>query len=351
MMIKQILVVKETREGESRVALTPETISSLSSRQYRLLVETNAGLKAGFTDSDYIKAGADIFVLSTEEFPPDTLILRVKRPDKAREDLENKCFQENTFMMGFLDPFDADNHVLSWQNSGITTFSVDLFKSLPITDPKNMQAAMSRIAGRLAFQDGLKYYKGEKPVKLTVIGTGPAAFSAIFEARKAGLPVQVFGRQERHQAELEAAGSLYHILPDPPNQIKFIRPYLKKETIVITAARTPRVKAPLLIDEESLSVLPKGAVIIDLAVNEGGNVVGSKSDQVVIKDGVFLAHVSGYPKAEPKEASEAYANCLARLLAEVLSPRGELNLTHDLLKECWLTHRGKRNLSLFEAHP
>jgi H+-translocating NAD(P) transhydrogenase subunit alpha len=166
MMIKQILVVKETREGESRVALTPETISSLSSRQYRLLVETNAGLKAGFTDSDYIKAGADIFVLSTEEFPPDTLILRVKRPDKAREDLENKCFQENTFMMGFLDPFDADNHVLSWQNSGITTFSVDLFKSLPITDPKNMQAAMSRIAGRLAFQDGLKYYKGEKPVKL-----------------------------------------------------------------------------------------------------------------------------------------------------------------------------------------
>jgi H+-translocating NAD(P) transhydrogenase subunit alpha len=244
MMIKQILVVKETREGESRVALTPETISSLSSRQYRLLVETNAGLKAGFTDSDYIKAGADIFVLSTEEFPPDTLILRVKRPDKAREDLENKCFQENTFMMGFLDPFDADNHVLSWQNSGITTFSVDLFKSLPITDPKNMQAAMSRIAGRLAFQDGLKYYKGEKPVKLTVIGTGPAAFSAIFEARKAGLPVQVFGRQERHQAELEAAGSLYHILPDPPNQIKFIRPYLKKRKSTRYAWPTCRCFVP-----------------------------------------------------------------------------------------------------------
>lgn len=196
-------------------------------------------------------------------------------------------------------------------------------------------------------------------VIITAFGVGeifqysPLAFwiLKLVEARKAGLPVQVFGRQERHQAELEAAGSLYHILPDPPNQIKFIRPYLKKETIVITAARTPRVKAPLLIDEESLSVLPKGAVIIDLAVNEGGNVVGSKSDQVVIKDGVFLAHVSGYPKAEPKEASEAYANCLARLLAEVLSPRGELNLTHDLLKECWLTHRGKRNLSLFEAHP
>ena len=217
-MIKQVLVVKETREGESRVALTPETISSLSSRQYRVLVETGAGLKAGFTDFDYIKAGAEIFVLSSEGFPADTLILRVKLPNESREHLEKKLFHENTFIMGFLDSLNssiAEARIADWQAMGVTTFSVDLFKSLLIHDPKNMQAAMSRIAGRLAFKDGLKRYIGENPVKLTVIGTGPAAFSAISEARKAGIPVQVFGRQERHRIELEMAGVLYHILPEP----------------------------------------------------------------------------------------------------------------------------------------
>ena len=336
---------KETREEESRVALTPETIASFPSREYRLLIESGAGLKAGFTDSDYIKAGAEIFFLSPEGFPAATLILRVKRPDKIRQHLENTLFHADTFMMGFLDPFDEDDHVAGWQASGITTFSMDLF-NLSINDPKNMQAAMSRIAGRLAFQDGLKRYNGEKPVKLTVIGTGPAAFSAAFEARKAGVPVQIFGRQKRYQAELDAAGILYHVLPEATNPIEFIRHYLKEETIVITAARTPRVKAPLLIDEESLSVLPKGSVIVDLAVNEGGSVAGSKSDQVVVSNGVSIVHVSGYPKAEPKVASEAYAKCLINLLAEVLSPQGELFSDHALLRECWVTYAGKCNSSL-----
>lgn len=341
MPIKQILVVKETREGETRVALTPEALSSLSSREYRVLVERGAGLKAGFSDDDYIKAGAEIFSLSEEGFPADTLILRVKRPDKAREHLEK--FHQNTFIMGFLDPFDTDDHIAGWQASGITTFSMDVFKSLSINDPKNMQAAMSRLAGRLAFQDGLKHYKAEKPVKLTVIGTGPAAFSAVSEARKAEIPVQVFGRQERYRAEFEAAGALYHVLPEPKDQI---RQYLKEETIVIIAARMPGAKAALLIDEESLRALPKGAVIVDLTVNEGGSVVGAKSDQVIISNGVSIVHVSGYPKAEPRAASEAYAKCLINLLAEVLTPQGEILFEHELLRECWVTHEGKLNVSL-----
>ena len=286
------------------------------------------------------------FLYLPEGFPTNTLILRVKRADKIREHLENSLFHENTSMMGFLDPFVDDDHISTWQTLGITTFSVDLFKNLSVNDPKNMQAAMSRIAGRLAFQDGLRHYKGEKPIKLTIIGTGPAALSAAFEARKARVPVQIFGRQECYRATLEMAGILYHLLPEPPDQIKFIRHYLGEETIVITAARAARARAPLLIDERSLMTLPRGAVVIDLAVNEGGNVVGSKSDQVVVSNGVFLVHVSGYPKAEPKIASEAYAQCLVNLLAEVLSPEGKILLEHELLKECWLTHDGKYNSSL-----
>lgn len=224
MNIKQILVLKETREEETRVALTPEAIRSLSSRQYRLLVETDAGLKAGFTDSDYIKAGAEIFLLTPEGFPADTLIVRVKRAIKAREVLETTLFHENTSMVGFLSPLEADDHIALWQVSGITTFSVDSFESLSIDDPKNMQSAMSRIAGRLAYQDARNRYKGPGPVKLTVLGTGPAAFSAAYDARKYGVPVQVFGRQERYRAQLENARIAYFVLP-AQDQSAFIRSF------------------------------------------------------------------------------------------------------------------------------
>ena len=348
MIIKHILVLKETRKDESRVALTPKVVSSLVSKHYKIRVESRAGVNAGFTDSAYVKAGAEIFTFTSEKFPPNTLILRVKRAHQERERLENNLFQENVFVMGFLSPFEEGEHVDLWQAAGIMAFSLDLFKKLSIEDPKNMQAAMSRVAGRLAFHDARKRYKGQSPVKLTILGAGPAAFSAAFEARKYDVPVQVFGRQEGYRAELESAGIIYYVLP-AYDQAKFIRSYLSEEAIVITAARTPGQKAPVLIDEDTLRLLPKGAVVVDLVVSQGGNVLGSKRDQVIIKNGVSIVNNSAYPKAEPREASEAYANCLGNLLVEVLSPRGDLHLDHELLKESWVTRNGERNSSLFEG--
>lgn len=342
--IKQILVVQETREHDGRTALTPGAISKMPlPRKYRILVESGAGLKAGFTDSDYVKAGAEIFSLSSDGFPSDTLILRVKRPDESRGRLENQLFRQNTLMIGFLDPLDAGTHVGKWQACGITTFSVDIFKSLAPDDPKNMQAAMSRIAGRLAFQDGIRRYEGIKPIKLTVIGTGPAALSASLEAKKHGTPVQIFGRKDIYRPLFEETGAKYHVFPDDLTQVEFLRPYLKGETIVIAAPRVAGVKPPLLMDGESLDALPKGAIVIDLTVNEGGCIPTAESDQVVVANGITILHVSGYPKMEPKNSSEAYAKCMIHLLNDVLSSEGELQLEHKLLQECWLTHKGERN--------
>ncbi len=346
MKVKQLLVVKETREGESRVALTPETITLLAPRSYRILVESGAGLLAGFTDADYIKMGAEIFSPSLDGFPRDTLILRVKLPSKTREQFEKRLFQENTCMLGFLDPLDpvhANDRINTWQAFGITTFSVDLFKSLSINDPKNFQAAMSRIAGILAFQDGLQRYQGPNPPKLTLIGTGPASYNAALEAKKIGMPVQVFGRKEQYREMFESSGVVYRLIPKDVHQVEFIRQYLQEETIIIAAARTPGIRSSMLIDEKSLCVLPNGAVIIDLTVNEGGSVAHAKSDQAVIFKGISIVHVSGYPKAKPHEASQAYARCLVHLLQEVLFPEGELILDHNLLQECWVTHKGKSN--------
>lgn len=349
MRFRQILAVKETREGEGRVALTPKATALLVSKNYRVLIETDAGLHAGFNNINYIDAGAEIFSLTPSGFPTDTFIVRVKRANKETELLENEYFHKTIGMLGFLSPFAPDDHVADWQASGITTLSFDVFKNLSIDDPKNALAAMSRIAGRLAFKDALTRYKGNQPIKLTVIGTGPAAFSAAFEAVSDGIPVQVFGRKAHHRATLEAAGIIYHVIPNTEQQTNFIRPYLTEETIIITAARTEGEKAPLLIDEESLCALPCNAVVVDLAVNEGGNVIGSKSDQIIIVENkVLIINISGYPKIEPRSSSEAYAQCVVSLLTEIMTPEGNISFENELVKESWVTHDGQRNISLYE---
>lgn len=349
MHFQQVLVVKETRENEGRVALTPRAVAVLARQGYRVLIEADAGMNAGFTNTQYVDAGAEIFALKSSGFPPNTFIVRVLRPSKERELMENTLFHKNTGMLGFLFPFVADNHIALWQERGLTTLSFDLFKTISIHDSKNAQAAMSRIAGRLAFHDALKHYQGNKPTRLTVIGAGAAGISAALEALKYDVPVQLFGRKESQRTELEAAGITYYLLPETENQLNFIKPYLAEETLVITAARTPGKKAPLLINEESLRLLPPNAVVVDLAISNGGNVTGSQYDQVIcLENGVLLINVSGYPKAEPKASSEVYAQCVVSLLTEMMSPEGDISFENELVQELWVTHEGQRHDSLYD---
>lgn len=272
MYFKQILVVKETRENEKRVALTPNVVTQLAQKGYNILVEEDAGINAGFTNEDYAQAGAKLFILSDTGFPANTFIVRVLRPSKEREIREKSLYQAETAMLGFLFPFVADNHISSWQSLNLTTLSFDLFKSLSIHDSKNAQAAMSRIAGRLALHDALKHRGEEKSRKLTILGAGASGLSAAFEGLKCGMEVHLFARKETLRSELETAGADYYVLPETiVEQRQFIRPYLTTSDIVITAARTPGKKAPLLIDEEDLKHLPPKAVVVDLAISNGGN--------------------------------------------------------------------------------
>lgn len=351
MHFTQILIVKETRQNEKRVALTPPVVAHLTQKGYRVLVEKDAGLNAGYSNDAYTQVGAELFTLTASGFPANSLVVRVLRPSKERELIENLLFHDNTAMLGFLFPFVADNHIAAWQELGLTTLSFDLFKSLSIHDSKNAQAAMSRIAGRLALHDALNHYHGQKPKTLTVIGAGAAGLSAAYEGLNCGIPVQIFGRNKTLKSKLEAAGISYYVLPETTTeQVNFLRAHLTEATIIITAARTPGKKAPLLIDKESLKVLPPGAVVVDLAISNGGNVVGSKHDQIIsLENDVLLLNVSGYPKTEPRASSEVYAQCVFHLLIEIMSPEGQLSFKNELVQEIWVTHDKQLNESLYKT--
>lgn len=161
--------------------------------------------------------------------------------------------------------------------------------------------------------------------------------NAVYEALRQNIPVQVFGRKESQRVELELTGIKYFVLPDAiEDQRNFIRAYLSDQTLVIAAAREPGKKAPLLLDAESLAILPRNAVIVDLVISNGGNVLGSKHDATIaLEDGKAIINISGYPKTEPVTASEAYANCVVKLIDEVLSPQGQLNIKSSAFQDMW----------------
>lgn len=331
MKIDQIIVLKESRSNEGRVALTPHAVSLLLKKHIPIVIESGAGNLAGFTDKEYINAGAKIFILDSK-LPSNSFILRVKCPTPEREMLENKLFSENTIMMGFLDPLDHDiSHVTRWKKQGIMLIALELLH-LTSDDPRNAQAAMSRFAGELALHDALKHYKGSLPKKVMVIGTGPAGLSAAITASKLQLPIQLFGRKEHYRKQVENAGIVYHVLPTE-NQRDFIRSYLADQTIVITAARNIGEKSPILIDEKSFAILPPESVIVDLSAGEGGSVVGSRQDAIkTVERDIKIMNVSGYPKILPKEASEAFAQCMVNLLQDIIDPTGSVDMDNTLLK-------------------
>jgi len=342
MKINQIIVLKESRKNEGRVALTPDAIAALAKKHLHVLVESGAGIIAGFTDAKYIQAGAHIFKFGLEPFPPHSFILRVKCPSPERGRLENKLFSPDTIMMGFLDPLNNDTtHIDEWESLGLALVSLELLP-LIANDPKNAQAAMSHFAGRLALHDALNHYHGLCPKKVTVIGTGPAGMGAAFTARELGLPVQLFGRQEQYRLKSEAAGIRYYIAPQT-NPLEFIREHLHDQTIIITAARNIGKNAPLLIDEKALVTLPDHSVIIDLSTGEGGNVIGSKSDQVVSYDrNISIINISGYPKAEPHAASIAFSSCILNILLEILAFDKTIDFKNPILVKAVKHPRSQR---------
>ncbi len=323
--LKNIVVVKETRDGEGRVALTPSTVVKLSEINFKVMVEKGAGVLAGFSDSDYKQVGADIIDITKDALPSNCITLRVKRADSRYSEREAKLLLNTKLMIGFLDPFDVnnENHIKKWQSQGIQTCSLELL-SLTSEDPKNAQAAMSRFAGRLAMLDALKKYQGDRIKNVAIFGTGPAGINAALTARKHNLSVTIFGRRSLYRQSVEKCKIEYLVLPNL-NQKEFIKKHISNSNIILTAARIIGENSPLLIDQDCIKSLPDNTVIVDLSTGEGGNVLGSQKDKTILFErGITVTNLSGYPKMNPEEASIDYSDCMLHILMDLITSKSVL---------------------------
>ena len=322
-----ILLVKETKAGETRVALIPDDIKKLISVGHKVFVEHNAGSKAGFSDSDYIDSGAEIRHLKEDDsvlfiklFKGINLIVRAKRPDRKREIIENSTISKDTMMVGTLDPLErTSSHVDEYHNSGIKAYSIDQLRLAP-DDPMNLLAAMSRITGTLALLDALKMFKS-KVNKLVILGYGTAGKSVFNEAMKLQIPTTVILRNIEQAKTIQKLNGNVFLLDRNDNlqkQQSDIRNVLLNADIAITSVRKPNSPAPLFIPASTLQAMNKGSVIIDLALSEGGNVEGSEHDAVkILGNDVVVANTSGYPKAVPKEASKLWSTATLHFILKL----------------------------------
>eukprot|EP00746_Dinoflagellata_sp_MGD_P123181 gnl/MRDRNA2_/MRDRNA2_57880_c0_seq1.p1 gnl/MRDRNA2_/MRDRNA2_57880_c0~~gnl/MRDRNA2_/MRDRNA2_57880_c0_seq1.p1 ORF type:complete len:365 (-),score=99.93 gnl/MRDRNA2_/MRDRNA2_57880_c0_seq1:110-1204(-) len=353
-----IAVVRETKKGEKRVALVPSAVKALCGRGFKVFVEGGAGDGAGFSDAEYAEAGAEVVIVPEGDentmveglkllFADKSLVCRVKRADRSREILEAKALAQvapGAVLTGFLDPVDrVTPHVEEWRSLDmLSTISLDSL-GLESSHPGNALAQMSALTGILAVDDAVTHLAPGLEFKeqtAAILGPGICGQAATKHAVELGFgKVLMVGNRPGHQEVAESNGGTFLQLPADGSEESgpsFLQKQLQGAIVVIAAARRAGTPAPKLIDASVLQVLGKGAVVVDLALTEGGNVVGSKSDSTLTLEGVTVTNVTGYPKREPGKASAAFSSCMEALLADF--PWSDVR--ECSLKQGVVTHRG-----------
>lgn len=309
----KILIVRESRHDEKRVSLIPRDAYKLIKDGYNIFVEDQAGVGAGFDNQAYEEVGANVCKRQYDNiasyrafFHHIDIIVRVKRPDPLREEMECLAIRPGTKMVGSLDLLERNSkHLQAYQAASIDYYSFEAF-CYPPNSPMDAIKKMSAFAGKLALDDAMsKMHRA--PQKVVIIGYGEAGKAALEASLRKKITSTVITTQSQKVTCITSkGGTALHLGREIPLLIRQekIMDMIKDADIVITAASSNGEVAPIFIPQQSLLAMKPGAIVVDLSVPDGGNVAGSKPDAIVtLGNNVQVMNVSGYPKAVPHEAS------------------------------------------------
>jgi NAD(P) transhydrogenase subunit alpha len=339
-MATSIGVIKEAREGETRVAVVPEVAARYAKAGFGVRVESGAGDAAGFEDSLYRESGAEL-VARREALQAD-LIATVN--GIGREDLA--AVRAESTVLGFLSPLDRPQEVAALAKTGATAYSVELIPRISRAQKMDALSATSSLAGYKAvllaashlprFFPLLTTAAGTvKPAQVLVLGAGVAGLQAIATARRLGARVSAFDVREAVKEEIQSLGAAWVDLDlqaqqdkdsggyakalsedQAKAQVEALVPHVKRSDVVITTALVPGRPAPLLVTEEAVRGMRSGSVVVDMAAANGGNCAPSKADEAVKLDGVTVLGPTNLPAQMPQDASTLYARTLAAFIQE-----------------------------------
>jgi H+-translocating NAD(P) transhydrogenase subunit alpha len=328
----QIAIPAETRPGEHRVAATPETIKKLAaSGHHKLLVQSGAGSGANIPDDYYKNAGAVIVPDAATLYQAAELILKVRAPQTA----ELKLMRPKNILVGLLDPA---GHVDAYRKQGLTCFALESLPRISRAQAMDVLSSQSNIAGYKAVIMAADTYRRffpmlmtaagtVRPARVLILGAGVAGLQAVATAKRLGAVVEVFDVRPAVKEQVESLGAKFVEVPQVETQqmetaggyaremsdeykrkqAELIQQRAVESDIIITTALIPGKPAPRLISEATLKAMKPGAVVVDMAVEAGGNCALSELDKVVERHGVTLIGLSNLSSLVAADASALYA--------------------------------------------
>ncbi len=321
-------IPKELKEGETRVALTPDSVGMLTHKGLSVAVESGAGDLSGFDDSQYEQAGAKIVSDVRELWEKSNIIVKVKEPQKC----EYQYFREDLVIFSYLHlavEEELTKELLKKKVCAVATESVQTkIGELPLLRP------MSEVAGRMSIQLGARFLEkqnggrglllggvpGVAPAKVVIIGAGVAGANAAQVALGMGADVSVLDINSRRMSNLDMffSGQIKTYYSNPST----IAEQVKEADLLVTSVLIPSARAPKLVSADMVKTMKKGSVIIDIAIDQGGNVetidrVTTLDNPVFEKYGVLHCAVPNIPSYVPKTASYAYSYAILPYLQDL----------------------------------
>ena len=367
----RIAIITETDPVETRVAASAETVKKLVALGATIAVQSGAGTQSGMTDDDFAAAGATIAKTAKDTLKDAEIVLKVRRPSSA----EIKLIKKGAFVLAIMDPYDSAEALAAMAAAGLTTFSMELMPRITRAQVMDVLSSQANLAGYRAVIDAASDYGRGMPMMMTAAGTVPAAkvfvmgagvagLQAIATARRLGAVVTATDVRPAAKEQVASLGAKFVAVEDEEfkqaetatgyakpmsaeyqaKQSDLVAAHIAKQDIVITTALIPGRPAPKLVSEAMVKSMRAGSVIVDLAVERGGNVALAKAGETVMTaNGVKIIGHLNVPGRVPASASALYAKNLFSFLETMIDKTTKalaINWEDELVKATNLTRDG-----------
>ncbi|MEK7793932.1 MAG: Re/Si-specific NAD(P)(+) transhydrogenase subunit alpha [Candidatus Hydrogenedentota bacterium] len=364
----RIFVPKELHPGERRAPLVPATVKKLVGRGAEIVVESGAGIASGFFDEEYATAGAQISADRQGELGKADMVLRLRKPPEG----EVAALKSGCVHVSFLDPFNEAGLVEQLAARGVTAISMEMVPRTTLAQKMDALSSQANLAGYVAVILGAARMNKVLPMMMTpagtitpsrvfVIGVGVAGLQAIATAKRLGANVEAFDTRPVVEEQVQSLGAKFvkvdlgetgqtaqgyakELTPEQQaKQREAMAGVCEKADLVITTAQLFGRKAPVIVTSDIVARMKPGAVIVDLAVESGGNVEGSALDKEVDVNGVTIVGLGNLPGRVCANASQMYSANLGSLVEHFWDKESKsfkLNMDDEILKGCVVTHGG-----------
>jgi NAD(P) transhydrogenase subunit alpha len=371
----KIAVLKERRVSEKRVAATPDTVKKYRALGYDVVVETGAGAAASLLDEAYVAAGATIAPSCAAALEGANIVLKVQRPLESGDELDERALlPAGALLIGMLNPYGARDDLAAYAKGNVTAVAMELVPRITRAQAMDVLSSQSNLVGYKAVLDATEQFGRAMPMMMTaagtipparvmVMGAGVAGLQAIATARRLGAIVCATDVRPAAKEQVESLGATFVMVETEETkqaetsggyakemsddykrqQAELIAETIKKQDIVICTALIPGKAAPKLVSEDMLKTMKPGSVIVDLAVEQGGNCALSEPGKVVEAHDVKIVGHRNVPSRIAVDASALYAKNVLSFLTLISAKTGgvlEINWDDEIVKAVTLTKEG-----------